>query len=125
MSDYIDINFMGSSKDDNILSDPLELFMQEIFLAVQMGPNTIWGINESINLNRYVFNKHVTLTQIRNEMLSYFGRNCAHAAMFNYSLSVELINHNNKDLIYITIKVLVPDITGEQQEYIQKFLLGT
>ncbi|MCK9415449.1 hypothetical protein M0Q97_02175 [Candidatus Dojkabacteria bacterium] len=123
--DYLDINFLGEDKNDNIITDPLELFMQEIFLAMQTAPFSIWGVTESINISRYVFNKYVTITQIRNEILTFIGKNCAHAKMFNYSLTVDIINSDGKDLVYITMKVIAPTLDKSEQEYIQKFLLGS
>jgi len=122
--DYLDINFFGTDKNNNILTDPLELFMHEVFIAVQNGPNTLWGISESINLTKYVFNRYITLLQIRNEIQTYIGKHCAHAQLFNHEISVDLINNDGKDLIYITLKVNVPDENRINQEYVQKFLLG-
>jgi len=122
---YIDLYLHGSTKDDLILSEDLELFFQEIELAVQTAPNEIWGISESINLNRYLFNQYITITQIKNEISNYVSKNCQHASYFNYSISIEnLENLNNKDLIYIVFNVDAKDQNGNNQQYRQKFLIG-
>ena len=98
--DYIDISLHGSTNHDSILNEKLELFFQEIELAIQIGPNEIWGIGESINLNRYLFNQYVTITQIKNEISSYISKNCQHVIYFNYTISVETLKTPDlKDII--------------------------
>jgi hypothetical protein len=122
---YIDLSLHGSSVEDSILNDDLELFFQEIELSVQIAPNEIWGISEAINLSRYVFNQYVTITQIKNEISNYISNNCQHANYFNYNISVETLkNSDNKDLIYIVFNVDANDQNGNAQQYLQKFLIG-
>lgn len=124
-NNYIDLTLEDNDNpEDNVLTDPLSLFFQEIELAVQMAPESIWGVKESINLSRYVFNRYVSITQIRNEILTYVNKNCAHAEHFQYTTSIQLINNNGKDLLYIKFIVYVDAVNGSTQEYIQKFLIG-
>ena len=123
--EYIDLYLHGTSMNDNILKQPLELFFQEIELGMQIGPNEIWGVSEAVNLNKYLFNRFVTITQIRNEITSYVSKNCPHASLFQYSISVETIKNNSKDLIYIVFNVNATDQDGINQTYQQKFLLGS
>jgi len=118
-ADYLDLNLHGDSKESNILNTPLELFFQEIELAMKTAPNEIWGIGEGINLSRYVFNKFVTLTQIRNEITNFIGKYCEHANVFQYNITAETITTDKKDMVYITMTV-----DSEQEQYKQKFLLG-
>ena len=92
---FIDLNLHGDSKENNILIDSLELFFQEIELSVKLAPNDIWGIYEAINLQRYVFNKFVSITQIKNEINTYIKRNCQHANDFNYNVTAETIKGDN------------------------------
>jgi hypothetical protein len=73
---YIDLYLHGTNINDSILTEELELFFQEIEIALQTGPNEIWGIGEAINLNRYLFNRYVTITQIKNEISTYVSNNC-------------------------------------------------
>jgi len=123
---YVDIYLHGNTIQDNILTQPLELFIQEIELVMEIGPNEIWGISDSINLGRYLFNQYVTITQIRNEITSYVSKNCQHASEFSYTISVETIkNSDNKDLIYIVFSINAQDQDGINQTYKQKFLLGS
>jgi hypothetical protein len=122
--DYIDLYLHGTDISNNILTEPLELFYQEIELALQIAPNEVWGISESINLSRYVFNKFVTITQIKNELSNYVVKNCQHASYFPYNFSVEMVNANGKDLIYIICNIIALDPNGHEQTYQQKFLVG-
>jgi len=124
--EYVDLYLHGITKNDSILTEELELFFQEIELSVQMAPNEIWGISESINLSRYLFNQYVTITQIKNEISSYISNNCQHASSFDYNISVEnLKNNDSKDLIYIVFNVDANDQNGHSQQYMQKFLIGS
>ncbi len=123
---YLDLYLHGSSINDNIISHPLELFIQEIELGMQTGPEEIWGLKDSVNLSRYLFNQYVTITQIRNEITSYVSKNCQHASEFQYIISVETLkNSSNKDLIYIVFNIKAEDQDGIEQTYVQKFLLGS
>lgn len=118
--EFLDLNLYGDSKESNIINSGLELFFQEIDIAMKSAPNEIWGIASGINLGRYVFNKYVTLTQIRNEITNHIGNNCQHSTLFQYSITADSINADSKDMIYITMKV-----ESEDQQYTQKFLLGS
>jgi hypothetical protein len=123
-TEYIDLSLHESDNPNgNILFNPLELFFQEIELAIQIGPGEIWGIKENINISRYVFNRFVTLTQIRNEITNYLSQHCQHSKDFKYFVETSIINFDGKDLIYIAVKVV--DVYEQGDEFLQKFLLGT
>lgn len=124
--EYIDLNLSNSDfPEDNVLTQPLELFFQEIEIAVQTGLGQIWGVKDSINLHRYLFNRYVTITQIRNEISNFIGKNCQHANVFPYVVSVDMIKGiDKKELIYITVKVNSQNQFGEAEDFLQKFLIG-
>jgi len=122
---YLDLFLHGETIHENILTNPLELFFQEIELAIKIAPNEIWGIVDAINISRYVFNKYVTITQIKNEITTYINRNCQHSSDYNFDVSVETIKAGYKDLVYIVVKVLAQNEKNEIQEFLQKFLLGS
>lgn len=120
----VDINLYENTEDinGNIINNELHLFLQEVELAIQIGPNEIWGVGTSINISRYVFNKYVTIAQIKNEMRSFISKNCYHAKSFSWNLDVEIIkNPNGVDLLYIKFTVTTD---GLGDDYIQKFLVG-
>jgi hypothetical protein len=123
----LDLNFFPEGQDLNIITDPLELFLQEIFLSIQCGVDAIWGIRESINLTRYIYNKYVTLTQIQTEITRYIQLHSFHAGSFSWSCVAEnLVDEETKEeVIYITFKILVPQENGNAKELIERFLLGT
>ena len=89
--DFLDINLNGTEREDTVLTNPLELFMQEIELAVKLAPNEIWGVSEAVNIARYVYSKFVSTTQVRNEITSFITRHCQHASSFNFVVTVEPI----------------------------------
>lgn len=118
--EYIDLNLeVSDDRNKNIITNPLELFLQEIELLMQLAPTDIWGVNEGIDLKRYIFNKYVTLTQIKNEIKTYIGKHCQHAQYFQYNVSAEMINVENKELLYIVMR-----INSGQDIVNKKFLLG-
>lgn len=123
---YIDISLHGNSIVDNILTNPLELFIQEIEMSINIMPNEVWGMNAWLDLRRYIFNKYVTVTQIRNEITTFINKNCFHASYFNWKVSVDPIKNPNggSDLIYINFTVSAPNQSGDIEEYLQKFLIG-
>lgn len=123
MDNNVDLFLHGSSINDSMLTNPLNLFLQEIELSLKILPNEVWGINEALNISRYVYNKYVTVNQIKNEILTYVNKNCEHASFFNYEVNVLIINESGKDLIYIEFKIFVETNEGITEQ-LQKFLLG-
>lgn len=124
MSDYIDLNLHAGESEqimDNLITNPLHLFFQEIELAVKVNSGEIWGISNSINLRKYLFNKYITINQIKEEVSTFISRNCQHASEFVHTCDVEFLKIDNKDLIYILVKVYD---TEHNKEFIQKFLVG-
>lgn len=121
--DYIDINLHGDSIESNILTNPIELFFQEIEVSIKTGVNEIWGIKDSIKLSKFLFNKYVSLAQIKNEIKSYLNNNCQHSNDFQYTVNASIINSNNKDLIYIVVELT--DVYEIGDSFKQKFLLGS
>ena len=120
---FYDINLDDSGDMDNaVISNPLHLFFQEIQLSVTVGPQEIWGCKSNIELNKYLFNQYITVNNIKNEITEYISKNCSQAEIFQYTIEVQLLNVDNKELIYITVRVYSED---EDKEFVQKFLLGT
>lgn len=120
---YVDINLYDDSTP--IITDPLHLFLQEIEIGMKIMPGQIWGITDSINMKKYVFNKYVTMNQIKNEISSFIETNCIHASMFNYVVGIQVIIVENKELIYITVTINVEDETSKEiKQVLQKFVLG-
>lgn len=126
--EYIDLNLHEGEPHENIIVNPLHLFFQEIELAIQIAPGEIWGVKDGINLSRYLFNRYVTITQIRNEIKNYINKNCQHSSAFSYNITVETIKSSqSSDLIYITVTVNTVNTDSNvygDTEFIQKFLLG-
>lgn len=127
MANYIDINLHTSTenyRDINIIDNELALFMQEIELAVKIGPGEIWGIYQSIDINKYVFNQYVTLSQVKQEISTYIGNNCAHASVFPWSVNAQFLDIEGKKLLYIVVKISKTDSNQLPEDFMAKFLLG-
>ena len=121
MAEYIDLNIYGNGIENNIVTNPLQLFFQEIELGIKTMPGEIWGTVDAINLKKYLFSQFVTMNQIKNEISSFIAYNCAMASAFQYTVDAEIINIDGKDLIYIAVRVPKGDNSGD---FVQKFLLG-
>lgn len=118
---YIDLNLYGTDKSDSMITNPLHLFFQEIELSVKVAPGELWGVRDNVDLNRYLFNQYITVDQIQREILNYISKHCIHAKFFQYDIEAKILNIENKDLIYIVIKIYDEN---EDKEFIQKFMIG-
>ena len=99
--EYIDLSLYGNE----ILADPLQLFCQEIEIAVKTAPQEIWGCKDSIDLNQYVFNQYITINQIKNQIQNFIGTHCQHANYFQYEVDVDQYSTNGKEFIYICVRI--------------------
>ncbi len=122
LPNFIDINLSGSNIHDSILTEPLELFFQEIEVAVKILPNEIWGVKDALNLSKYLFNKYTTLSQVKNDISYFINKHCSQAQYFNYEISVMNLKNpkDNSDLLYIMFTITLSDNNKIQQ----KFLIG-
>ena len=116
-NDLIDINLYS----EEIITNPLHLFFQEIELSIKIGPGEIWGVQYAIDLKKYLFNQYITLNQIRNELQTFIANNCEQAKNFPFNISAQIVTIENKDLIYISVSVYSED---ENKDFVQNFMLG-
>lgn len=119
MNEYIDIDLTGN----DIITDGKALFIQEIALAVRTAPGELWGMYESIDLAKYLFNQYITIQQIRNELTNFIAKHCTHAQFYNWNVDAKLMKEEttNKEFIYII--TTIEDVDG--QEYVNKFILSS
>lgn len=117
---YLDINIFGDTDGNPLVTEPIEIFFQEIALGIKIAPGEIWGIYDSIDLQKYLFNQYVTINQIKNEVQNFIGANCGHAILFQYETEAKILTVDDKELIYIVVKVY----TEDGAEFLQKFVLG-
>lgn len=128
-SDVIDLNIHygedeSSTKyvpvyNTSILDDRLSLYIQEIELAVRIGPKQLWGVKTCLHTEKYIFNQYITLNQIKNEMLTFITNECYHSQYFNTNIAAGIYRINNKDMIYVLLEILPnPDTEPIQLTYI-------
>jgi hypothetical protein len=121
----IDINlyFDNENIENNIITNPLHLFIQEIELALKIAPMELWGFRYSLDIVKYVFNQYITLNKIEEEISSFITNFCEHAKYFPFNIMAELIEVENVTILYI--KSEITNVTSTDKEKItQKFILG-
>lgn len=124
--EFIDLALHESShKELNVIDESLELFLQEIELAIKIGPGEIWGISDNININKYVFNKYITLSQVKNEISLFIEKNCACANRFPWSVDAQFLNIDGNKMLYIVVTVTRMNNESVPEDFVAKFLLGT
>ncbi len=120
-SGYLDLNLAGTGISDNVITNQLQLFFQEVQIAISVGPQGTWGARDSISISKYIFNQYVTVNNIQNEISSFISAYCSMANYFPWTLTAEILNVDGNDLIYIQLSV-TPG--GYDKSFIQKYLLG-
>lgn len=108
-TDYLDLNLHEStilSKDDNILSLDIELFLQEVELAIKMEPTDVYGHYGTFSLYNYVFSQFVTEGEIIDAITEHIKDNCFHSYLFNWEVEVEFVTTAQRNSILL-IKMYV------------------
>lgn len=104
-SNVIDLNLHYTNHNDSVLTSRIELYIQEIELAIKMLPNDLWGVKYSLDTNRYIFNQYITLNQIKNEISNFIAENCYHTIYFQTDYAIKITNVEGKDLIYLLLEI--------------------
>ncbi|KAA6338954.1 hypothetical protein EZS27_013086 [termite gut metagenome] len=124
----LDINFLPVDGEANTISDPLALFLQEIFIAMNLQESEVYGVSDSLNLQKYIFNKNISLNTIKQNIISYVTKHCSMSSVFQFYIDVNEIRENRQKIILITFKIQVPirdSNSGLQyKEVLQKFLIN-
>lgn len=126
--EYIDLSLhfdKSGTKLNNILENSVELFMQELELAVKMLPSDVWGIKDFLNINRYVFSQYITLTQVINDITDYVTYNCQHASEHNWEVNAEFATVEGRDFLLIMFTIHDVNEKGISEAFKVKFLMGT
>lgn len=121
----IDINlyFDNENIENNIITNPLHLFIQELELSLKIAPMELWGFRYSLDIVKYVYNQYITLNKIEEEISSFITNFCEHAKYFPFNIMAELVEVENVTILYI--KSEITNVTSTDKEKItQKFILG-
>lgn len=121
-SQYLDINLHFHDSTDSIITSKIELLIQEIELAIKIGPEELWGVKYSLNTERYIFNQYITLNQIKNELSTFIALNCEHSKYFKIDYAIKVTNVEGKDLIYMLIEI--KELTEKAETVQLEFLIG-
>lgn len=119
--DYVDLNLAFDDESKNVITNKLELFLQEIYLALMIAPMEIWGVKDSIDLNQYLFSKYITQSFIATEITAYIAKHCAHSSEFTYNIESEIApdNHGN-DMVLIAMTIF----NADGSKILKRFVLG-
>lgn len=119
----INLYFDENNPENNVITNPLHLFIQEIELALKTAPGELWGFRYNLDITKYVFNQYITLNKIEEEISSFISNFCEHSYMFPFNIEVELVDIDNTAILYI--KATITNINSSDKEKItQKFILG-
>lgn len=122
---FIDLNlyFDEENIENNIIEEPVHLFIQELELAMKIAPGELWGFRYSMDLTRYVFNQYITISKIQEEISSFIEKFCEHSTQFPFNVEVEIVEVDGEEMLYIVMEI--ENLTSSEKEIItQKFLLG-
>lgn len=125
-AEYVDFNlhqFSESTKNYNVLDTELNLFLQEIEMAVKMAPGDSWGFVEGIDLNGYVFNHKLTRFQVENEVRIFIENNCEGAKNYPWTVETEFVNVNRRRMLSIRVTVTKKNNEGIDEQFWQAFFL--
>ena len=137
--EFVDIvlnSTVDTNQENTVIDNSLQLFMQEVELAIKMEPGDVWGIYDSIDVSKYVFNQYVTLHQVKSEIETYIANNCEHSALFDWEVYPELIEIESMSIPALHINFTV-NLTNRSDEdgsdvddeiintVTQTFLVGT
>jgi hypothetical protein len=120
--EYVDISLNGTGITDNVITNNLELFFQEIQIAISVGPDGAWGSRDSIEISKYLFNQYVTVNSIQNEVQAFITHYCSQASVFQWTMQTQILNIQGKDLIYIEVTVVAG---SSNTKFVQKYLMGS
>lgn len=102
--DYLDLNLHEStilSKDDNILTSDIELFLQEVELAIKMEPTDVYGHYNTFSLQNYVFSQFVTEGEVIQKITEHIQNNCYHSYLFNCNVDVKFESTSQRNSMLI------------------------
>lgn len=119
----INLYFDQNNPENNVINNPLHLFIQEIELSLKTAPGELWGFRYNLDITKFVFNQYITLNKIEEEVASFITNFCEHSYMFPFTITVELVDIENTSILYI--KATITDVNSSDKEKItQKFILG-
>jgi lipid II:glycine glycyltransferase (peptidoglycan interpeptide bridge formation enzyme) len=119
----INLYFDPINPENNVITNPVHLFFQEIELAIKTAPNELWGFRYSLDITKYVYNQYITLNQVEEEISSFIVKFCDHSSLFPFTVIAEFVNIEGTNILYI--KATITNINSSDNEQLtQKFILG-
>lgn len=92
-------------KEYNMLTNPLELFMQELEIAIKMKPTDVYAKPSSVDLMTYVFNRYITKQRVISDITTYVIENCEHANYFDWKVDVDAMVISGHRILHIVFTI--------------------
>ncbi len=109
-------------RESHLITNSVELFFQEVEMCVKTSLPEVWNLPKAVDIKRYVFNKFITVTGIRNELLNYINENCSQSPNVEWDLKVMLEEGpDGKDIVFIIVSVTDPE---NNHEWLNKYIIG-
>lgn len=116
---YLDVNNI----ENNIITNPIHQFIQEIELAIKTSSSELWGFRYSIDINEYAFNQYITLERISKEISEFISSFCENSNQFPYEVNVDVVEIDGEKMLYIKVTVSNTD-SVPPETYTSKFIFG-
>lgn len=100
-----------------ILTDPVDLFFQEVELAIKVFRTEVWNRPDGIDIQQYVLNKFVSTYQMKIEISTFIERECANAGNFVWELNVYISEQN---IIVINLQINLENDIATNQFFIRQ-----
>lgn len=116
----LDINLISLEKETNILENKIELFFQEIAVLLDKGITDFYGVPYIVNLEKYIFSKYVTTSEVKYELVQYVKENCPSNYLCEWSVDVDYVKGKlDNDILYIRFNV-----NHDGEIYTNQYLIG-
>jgi hypothetical protein len=102
----VDINLTGTSIENNFFESSLELFLQEVAMCLSLGMTDFWGHTDYLNLQKYVFNKNISPSEVNKYVHEYILHNTSLSMSFDWNVETKFIRFpNESDILLIQLSV--------------------
>jgi hypothetical protein len=116
----IDINLLGTNIENNFFEHSLELFFQEISMCFNLKLTDFWGHINFLNLQKYVFSKNISASEVNKRVHEYILHNCSMSMSYDWNIETSFLKSQRADdLLYIKFNV-----NSNGESYTTQFILG-
>jgi hypothetical protein len=116
----VDINLTGNSIEKNFFENSLEMFLQEVTMCLNLKMTDFWGHIDFLNLQKYVFRKNVSPSEVNKYIHDYILSNTSLSMSYDWSVETHFFsNERENDVLYIRFSV-----KSNGEKYSTQFLIS-